>query len=174
MWFKSQDLPFNGENVGLILLIPLPRTGHSPNLKIKTEKVFSPIYGQTFAKSTIVQMYKDKKSSTAEQYRETMKNILKNIYGISWKPYDFTNFKGKQSLYFRMKLSKSATVQMYEDKKSSTTEQYRESAQAVCMCMRGAHSKVFQMFSFLPQNIKSSQICNFCKTGGPPLIGDYH
>ena len=79
-----------------------------------------------------------------------MKNILKNIYGISWKPYDFTNFKGEQSLYFRMKLSKSATVQMYEDKKSSTTEQYRESAQAVCMCMRGAHSKVFQMFSFLP------------------------
>ena len=49
---------------------------------------------------------------------------------------------------FRMKLSKSATVQMYEDKKSSTTEQYRESAQAVCMCMRGAHSKVFQIFFF--------------------------
>ena len=50
------------------------------------------------AKSTIVQMYKDKKSSTAEQYRDTMKNILKNIYGISWKPYNFTKFEGKQSL----------------------------------------------------------------------------
>jgi hypothetical protein len=27
-----------------------------------------------------------------------VKNILKNIYGIFWKPYDFTNFKGEQSL----------------------------------------------------------------------------
>ena len=56
---------------------------------------------------------------------------------------------------FRMKLSKSATVQMYEDKKSSTTEQYRESAQALCMCMRGAHSKVFQMFSFFFASLKN-------------------
>ena len=52
-------------------------------------------------------------------------------------------------------MSKSATVQMYEDKKSSTTEQYRESAQALCMCMRGAHSKVFQMFSFFFASLKN-------------------
>ena len=81
-----------------MLSIPLPRTGHSPNLKIKTEKVFSSICGQTFAKSTTVQMYKDKKSSTAEQYRKSVKKILKNIYGISWKPYNFTKFEGEQSL----------------------------------------------------------------------------
>ena len=45
-----------------------------------------------------MQMYEDKKSSTAEKYRENMNKILIKIYGISWKPYDFTNFEGEQGL----------------------------------------------------------------------------
>ena len=41
-------------------------------------------------------MYKEKKSPTAEQYRESVKIILKNIYNvISWKPYNVTNFEGE-------------------------------------------------------------------------------
>ena len=145
-WFKSQDLPLNGENVGLILLIPLPRTGHSPNLKIKTEKVFSPIYGQTFAKNLPLTRRAQLLSSIEKPWRIFSKTYM----GFLENHIISLNLKANRVYNFRMKLSKSATVQMYEDKKSSTTEQYRESAQAVCMCMRGAHSKVFQMFSFLP------------------------
>ena len=96
---------------------------------------------------------KDKKSSTANSIEKIWRIFSKNMYWIFWKLISLI-LKANRVHNFRMKLAKSATVQMYEDKKSSTTEQYRESAQAVCMCMYGAHNKVFQIFLFCLHNWK--------------------